>query len=315
MLIPNAAAAIPYNSANPTPLIVLYHPSGSDQDFVFDSNFQILAPDLLDAGYLIVCSHAEGENWGNQAGVDDYTDSWRFAIASYNVSVMAGISASMGGLCGLTSLSQWQMPGYVTWLGVYPVCSLADLYAHGFASQINTAFGIGGAHTYADRTAGYDPVLRAGISFRGMPVMCIASPDDVTVDWNANSKALQTLIKDSCDFTLVQASGVHGSTDHWNKAVTFGIPFLANAIAHPPLTSGRIGGGGAITVVQSGSNAILTWDKDPTALHYIVLRTNTDPTLTTPIWTEVAIVAAPTLTYTDTAPTSPSYYALVPTAF
>lgn len=70
-----------------------------------------------------------------------------------------------------------------------------------------------------------------------------------------------------------------------------------------------------LTVLQVGSTAVLTWTATVGAVHYIVLRTNTDPTLSTPVWTELSIVDSPTLTYTDSTPSSPSYYTLAPIAF
>lgn len=72
------------------------------------------------------------------------------------------------------------------------------------------------------------------------------------------------------------------------------------------------GGGTPLTITittDGGGHPILTWVADPAAVHYLVLRSSSAqgaPTL-------IAVVAAPTVTYTDLAGTDGSYYAVVST--
>lgn len=78
--------------------------------------------------------------------------------------------------------------------------------------------------TYAQATAGYDPVLKQGDSFRGVPMLLIHATDDTSVTKADNSDALAALVAPYSDnVTVVPAIGGHSFA---------GIPNFADQIAN-----------------------------------------------------------------------------------
>lgn len=223
ILVPNSNAAIPYNAANPTGVIMYHHGVGESQTALLSDSLKATCVDaFLDAGYILCGSNANGENFGSQAAINSYSALDKYVRANYNVLGVLIWSQSMGGLSGALSLTQNKIAGVVGWLGTYPLINLAAAYAGtggtNFSSSINTAFGITGSgiYTYANQTYGLDAALKPGNKFGNVPMRFYASASDVTVGKTQNTDVLKALVADYCrESTVVVCTGVHGDTSHF----------------------------------------------------------------------------------------------------
>lgn len=250
--VPNVNAAIPYNSANPTDLIIYCHARSGDQtEFTTDANAGAMRDAFADAGLLVIQSNAHGNQWGNQEACDDYADAFNYANANYNVNRVILMSASMGGAAMFNCCSQQKIPKVIALLGLFPVCSLDNMITAGtYASEIHTAFGASAPPTMHDAARGMDPVLRWGSAFRGTFIRLYASPSDTTVSKAGNSDLMNTLAASSSrECTVVVCSGAHGDASHYQP--TDATDFIARAQANAPATSGQIGAGTGLDMTQT----------------------------------------------------------------
>jgi hypothetical protein len=244
VLVPNAYSAVPYNAANPTPVIMYAHGMGEDQTgLLTDSLKATVVTALLNAGYILAGTNAHGANWGNQAGVNDYAALDQYLRLNYNVSNVCIWSQSMGGCAGLLALAQNKVRGVVGWLGTYPVCSLSAAYTGtgnaNFSTSITTAFGITGSgiYTYTNQTYGNDPLIKNAIAFRNVPMRFYASPSDTYVLKSANTDLLHALVVGSCrESTIVVCTGDHGDPSHFDA--TSYTAFFARCFANAVPTTG-----------------------------------------------------------------------------
>jgi acetyl esterase/lipase len=200
---------------------------------------------LTNAGYIIATTTTRSTtNWGNQASVDDIADLYNYCASHYNIADVLLIGQSMGGLDSLLSLSEGKIPAVRGWLGVYPVCNLANLYTNaGFTGLINTAFGITGTGTltYANLTFGHDPLLKWGNVFRNVPMRFYASAADTLVPKSSNADLLAALVLGSTrENSVVVCSGNHGDPSHFQASDW--LAFAQRCFATPIKTSGGYGG-------------------------------------------------------------------------
>lgn len=248
VLVPNASATTPYNSANPTPVILYTHGLGEDQTGLLTETVKqacVLA--LLNAGYILVSSNARGNDFGTQAAVDDYAAAAKYVRDNYNVSGVAIWAQSMGGLTGLMAVTQNKIPGLVGLLATYPICSLSANYTTAggtnYSSYINTCFGITGSGiaTYANKTYGNDPILKPASAFRHLPMRFYASASDTVVLKSVHTDVMQAIVAGSCrESDIVVCSGTHGDSSHFDP--TSYLAFFARCFATPVATSGMLGG-------------------------------------------------------------------------
>lgn len=237
VLVPSSGAAVPYNAANPTKVILYFHGSGEDQTGLTADALKFTVRDaLLNAGYILAGTNARGNNWGNQASVDDYAALAKYLIDTFNVDPagFAFWSQSMGGLDGLLALAQGKIKA-VGWLGTYPVCNLANLYSLGtYTGAINTAYGITGVGiaTYGNKTWGNDPALRQGFNWRHVPMRFYASSGDTAVPKANNTDVLAALVAGCTrEAVVVACTGNHGDASHFDA--TSYLAFFARCFATP----------------------------------------------------------------------------------
>lgn len=123
----------------------------------------------------------------------------------------------MGGLDALTLCAGARSIANVRGAMLYsPVTDLALAYAGegdvAFTGYINTAYGITGTtpNTYAERTAGCDPMARAAADYTGLRFHLTASPSDTTVSKALNTDAFATLVAGTAaEATVTVSSGGH----------------------------------------------------------------------------------------------------------
>jgi hypothetical protein len=170
--------------------------------------------------------------------------------AAYNVGDTLLWGQSMGGLAALTAIAQ----DIVTPAGAlftYPVCNLANIYGIGtYTAGINTAYGITGTspNTYAEKTDGYDPVLREAADFGTVPMRFYASPGDVTVPQEDNTDQFAALVASTrVEAVVVTCTGGHGNPSHFIPAEY--VAFFDRCIAPVSVISGSITGVNAAQIV------------------------------------------------------------------
>ena len=222
VLIPAGGSSVPYNSANPTKVVLYVHGAGETQAALLDDALKAGCVNaLLDAGYILAGSNARGNNWGTQVSADDYVALEKYVRDNYNVAGVCLWGQSMGGLNSLQVLAHGKFP-VLGWLGTYPVVSLSNLYGLGtYAAAINTAHGITGSGiaTYANRTRGLDPALFNGFAWKHIPMRVYASAGDTVVPKAANTDALVALVTDCTrEVSLVACTGNHGDASHFVPA-------------------------------------------------------------------------------------------------
>ena len=174
---------------------------------------------LLEQGWAVISGLNGGNNWGNQASLDDYYSMLAWARSLYNFTDVSIFAQSMGGLCGLQLfMTDAQFDKFI---GMYPVTNLAWCYNSGgttFKNSIKTAYGIVDDSEYEAKTAGHDPMLKSGALLAGRKMLIIASEGDLVVSKDSNTDAFITSFGGNANITPVEATGTHGDPSHFNPA-------------------------------------------------------------------------------------------------
>lgn len=209
------------NPATARPLVVWFHGAGgNDQEPNCDTAatfnlFPSFKRMTVDLGWRVAApNEATSQNWGNDAALAACRDAVAEAKVRYNTTHVLLMGGSMGGLLSLLLLSNGTDPaGVVGWAGLSPVCNLANLYSLWAASLIDAAYGITGTapNTYALKTAGHDPNLKAGTAFRSLRMRFYASAGDTLVPKTNNADALAALVDPYApEADVVTVTGDHG---------------------------------------------------------------------------------------------------------
>lgn len=204
----------------PVPLAVYFHGQGDTSGGRIDDPTMIA---LRDAGFATMTCDFHGNNWGNQAAINDLADLLAWVTAGVTVGPVLLFGASMGGLASLNALHRGALASYDVrgWYGTMPACNLAVAYAvptNNFTTQIRTAYGFASDAGYAAATAGYDPVL-AGSSFPLIRYRFLASPEDTLVTKEGHTDVMREALPDGVrENSLLVTSGAHGHISHWNAA-------------------------------------------------------------------------------------------------
>jgi hypothetical protein len=209
---------VPSGWSNGGKCVIYHHGAGETAaSLTTDTRKTDVVNRITDDGYLMASSTAAGNNWGNQAGLDAYAALEAYIATNYAPTATAIFSQSMGGCTGLLTASQG---GYAGWFGIYPVCSLADMFdgnAGSFAADIRTAYGIAAnGSDYSTKTAGFDPALLSSSLFDRLPMRFWASAGDTVVNKAANTDAMRAVVAGSmAESDLTVCTGDHGDASHF----------------------------------------------------------------------------------------------------
>lgn len=192
---------------------------------------------LIDEGYLLAASNMSGNNWGNDDALADLVDLYSYCVTNYRLKDTLIWSASMGGLPGLLAIDDDRIPRVKGWLGIVPVCNLADMFDSNsgtFAATIRTAYGIAAdGSDYSAQTSGHDPALLSASRFTDVGFMFIASSGDTTVDKTQNADVMHALVQsEAFESSIVEHTGNHGDSTRYGVAVPDGINFYARCLAN-----------------------------------------------------------------------------------
>ena len=222
-----------YDSRVPTPAVILFHGNGSDEfTWTTNANMKAVAEAFLNAGFICLSvTDANTTTWGAQASLDAYAAGYQYLRDHYAVGGVIIYANSMGGIESLLMLAENRIPGVAAWIGTVPTFDLANNYANAlFTSVIKTAYGIASdGSDYAVKTAGHDPALINPVRFRSLPMWALVATDDASVNATANGLALAARLEAVTDFTLVQVTGGHSTTEITTRAPEM-VAFAKNAL-------------------------------------------------------------------------------------
>lgn len=223
--------------------VVYHHGVGEDASSLTSDTLKagVLAQMLAD-GYMVSSTDGGGQNWGNQAGLDSYLALDAYLASNHAPTKTVVFSQSMGGCTGLLTVASNKITTLKGWFGIYPVCSLANMFgsnAGTFASAIRTAFGIASdGSDYSTKTSGHDALLKSAGAFAGIAMRFYASPDDTVVAKTANTDAFHSLVSGvTPESAVIVCSGDHGDPSHFQPSDL--AAFLARTFAIQPSISWR----------------------------------------------------------------------------
>lgn len=198
------------------PLLLVTHAAGGTASSPFGTGDSLITT-AASNGYMVAASLAQDRAWGNPQSVDEYVDLFNYVASRYRITRTVIWAASMGGLAGLTLAGSGRIPGLKGFLGMYPVCSLANFYADksGYQAEINTAYG-SSPYTGAHQASYYDPYLRAAADFTGLRFLFFHSASDTVVDKTRHSDLMHTKVTSvAAESTVTATSGDHGDASNW----------------------------------------------------------------------------------------------------
>lgn len=198
----------------------IYYHHGSSEDrlsLLTDTLKTGCLNSFLAAGYLLA-GLSSGNDWGNSAALSAYDTVYTYMQGHYTIAGTLIWCQSMGGMSGLLKVSAGSYPDLKGWLGTYPTCNLADMYAGTLQAAIQSAYNIPGGGTYATQTAGHDPVLLSASGFHTF-MRFYASPADTLVNKTNNSDQMHTLVASvATESVVVVCSGDHGDPSHFQPS-------------------------------------------------------------------------------------------------
>lgn len=198
----------------PTKGIVLYaHGNNQTERAVLSGpNVAPLTAELLDAGYIVAASLAEGNAWGNPASLEAYEALVTEVREDSAVDDLYLLGESMGGLPSLQLASS--LPGVKAWAGFYPVCDVQTI--------MNQDDLRGGVEAAYPNGGGVDSV--GPVSMPDVPLMFWASADDTRVPKSSNTDACAATANEA---TVITTEGNHGDPSNFRPEVL--LRFFAEA--------------------------------------------------------------------------------------
>lgn len=205
-----------YDARRPSPLVIFCHQSvsGTSTTPWSDSRMQPVTKALSDAGFILASATDGGDRWGNANSLSSYQALYTSVRSTYNVGAFFMLGISMGSLSVLNSLVRRSLPTPAAVCTVGGVVDLDVLWANNtgsFAASIRSAYGIAtDGSDYYSKTAGYNPVSRAGWEYRGVPMRFYTSAGDTTVPRATNQDILSSKVTPYAPEATVSAkSGAH----------------------------------------------------------------------------------------------------------
>lgn len=190
-----------------------------------DTRMRALTRAVCDAG-LIFASASDGglsaDRYGSPLSLSNYLALYKHVRDLYPVRNLFLIGASGGGVPAMNALSH---PGFPTPAGVVmisPATDLAAVYALDplYAGLIRSSYGIAAdGSDYAARTATYDPALRDGADFRGVPTQWFTSNADTVVPRGTHVTPMVNKLAPYAAETSVEVqTGAHLAADQFQAA-------------------------------------------------------------------------------------------------
>lgn len=196
----------PYTVEVPTnydKLLIYFHGSGETIESIkADTQKRPIFDRLKSEGYIVAYSNAHGNAWGNQASVDDYKQLSDYLHNKYKITDTVFLSQSMGGLAGLQTVANGNVP-VSCWAGIYPAINIEALDALGIHPSITTAF------PDKSQIKKHSPIHRTNYD---IPMRIYASTGDTIVPTASNTESFVTA---NPQVEWVKTVGDHGDQSNF----------------------------------------------------------------------------------------------------
>lgn len=191
----------PTSPQSERPLALVTHGYDSDQRILRTPYMAAMTQGLIDAGWVVASSEADGNAWGGGSSQDDYVALHDYATSNYDISRTVMVSVSMGAIPGLNIVADQRIGDLSGWVGISPVTDLnamaeSDDWSAIISSQLTAAEAK--ALNPADR--GYPEAL---------PMAIMAAPGDETTPMVEQV----TPFSERTGATVTECTGRHVSPD------------------------------------------------------------------------------------------------------
>jgi hypothetical protein len=186
-------------------LVIYHHGRGEVARAIKDKPKGGIAPLLLTHGYTITACDAAGNNWGNQAGLDEYDKLTRDLAGNFDCLLI--LAQSMGGISGLLSAIDGRTPKLAGWYGIAPAVNLA---ACNSMADLRPSIVAAGAHR--------DPLLIEASRYPVIRYRAAVSYGDPLVQRAENWDRLGLHLPGKPEASTLDATGDHGDSSHFNAA-------------------------------------------------------------------------------------------------
>lgn len=160
----------PEASGTERPLALVTHGYDSDQRILRTPYMAAMTQGLIDAGWVVASSEADGNAWGGGSSQDDYVALHEYVTDNYDISRTVMVSVSMGAIPGLNIVADQRIPDLSGWVGISPVTDLTAM------SESDDWSAIISSQLTAAEAKALDP---AGRDYpQTLPMAIMAAPDD-----------------------------------------------------------------------------------------------------------------------------------------
>ena len=249
---------VPSSPASPACCVIYCHGRGESQQNIYNQADikkatvdAITGAGIYMASSLATAAGVGANSWGNAGAVEAVVQLMRYMRATYSVSRFVLWGDSMGGVLALNVIASGR-ERVLGFLGHAPVCNLADMRARAYGSEIDTAYGVATSPaTFANKTYGYDPVLRHAFAHQHIPTLMAASASDTTVSKANNADTFAALLAGTVrSVTVATATGGHIDNSHFDA--TRDLAFVQGCFS-TPVALGRPASNRTVNVVLKDS--------------------------------------------------------------
>jgi hypothetical protein len=216
-----------YTPSKSSPWIIYDHGFGQTiSSITADPPQSTFVQSLAAGGYIVIASEYRNlACWGDMQCAEDVANLQTLWHSLLNLAPQPFvIGESMGGIVTWNAISHQTLKPLAV-VGIYPVCSLANVYAKAvFTPTIQSAYGFQSAEQYAAATAGFDPLLTPPRTFAGFPIQMWASYSDETVSRSQNEDPFASAVNAAGGNVIIHTShGDHGdpSNFHASEVISF----------------------------------------------------------------------------------------------
>jgi hypothetical protein len=170
-------------SEDATALLLCAHGHSGDQTTINNVRMVETRDRMIDQGWIVASSYAQGNSWGNQAGQDAYVLLSEWVHTQFPVTDTVFHGQSMGGLIVALLYANDVIPDVRGMVTIDGAVNLSVAHANAsYRSAIRTAYGIASdGSDYAAKTVGHDPCVIAATLYDGKRMLLEASTGDTAI--------------------------------------------------------------------------------------------------------------------------------------
>jgi hypothetical protein len=202
----------------PIPLVIHFQGAG-DPGSALAPQWRKMADVAMNAGFALATCNFHGYSYGSPDAMADAKAVYEAALDIAPISAVVLSGNSMGGAGVLNAIGRKAVPNILGAYLVQPVVSLRHRWDNGQQGNIRTAYGIAAdGSDYEAKTAGYDPALRAGWEYQGVPFYIACSYQDAQVTAVHHADVLAGLLSGYSPVERFYGTGGHGDDSQFIPA-------------------------------------------------------------------------------------------------